>query len=397
MTNTRTNTVAVYDAANLTLLKQFPNGTITHSRDAIYDPVSNRVFISSASEGSSGDGLISVFDAVTLEKIQDVATGARIDYSPMSLAVDNGILVSPSLTSNKVAKIDTQTLTLSFVTITGINVGGRGASGIAFDADANRLYIASQNSDELVIADATTGETLAEVPTGAGALNVALDPVNQLALRHQLRGHLGDRAGDQRHEARQPPDRARQPCVDRWSRQRLRRGQEHGKQGLEDHGRRSGGGCRGHCRYPGARRHPGNGGLTLSVSDATVDLGTAELNASATAYEATGTLPTVTVADVRSAQVGWSLVGQAGDFTFGAESFSGSTLGWTPKVLTTGDGQTVTAGGARTTGLDQGSALASSPAGASRGTATVSADLGLSVPTTVPPGRYVSVLTLTLS
>lgn len=181
VTNTRTGAVAVYSANDLALLKQFPKSSISHPRDAIYDPASDRVFVSSASEGTSGDGYISVYDAKTFEKIGDVQTGARADYSPMSLAVDNGILVSPSLSSNKVVKVNTQTLEFSFLTITGINVGGRGASGIAFDAAANRLYIASQNSDEVVVADATTGATLKEIPTGGGALNIAFDRVNGLA------------------------------------------------------------------------------------------------------------------------------------------------------------------------------------------------------------------------
>ncbi|MGC3953192.1 MAG: Ig-like domain repeat protein [Propionicimonas sp.] len=181
VTNTRTNTLAVYAAADLTLVKQFPTGTISHSRDAIYDPLSDRVFVSSASEGTNGDGYISVFDAKTLEEVTKLQTGPRTVYSPMSLAVDNGTLVSPSLSTNKVVKVDTTSLEFTFLEVEGINVGGRGASGIAYDAAANRIFVASQNSDEVVVANATTGATIKEVPTGAGALNVALDKVNHLA------------------------------------------------------------------------------------------------------------------------------------------------------------------------------------------------------------------------
>ena len=57
---------------------------------------------------------------------------------------------------------------------------GRGASGAAYDAANNRLYVASQNTDSLLVADATTGATIKQVPTGTQALNVALDPVNKL-------------------------------------------------------------------------------------------------------------------------------------------------------------------------------------------------------------------------
>jgi DNA-binding beta-propeller fold protein YncE len=188
VSNTRTNTAAVYDADDLTLLKQFPTGTISHSRDVVYDPSTNQVFISSASEGTTGNGYISVFeggdndgDGTPYEKITDIQTGPRTDFNPVSLSLADGTLVSPSLQSNKVAKIDTATLAVTYLTITGIDVGGRGASGIAYDASGNRLFIASQNSDEVVIADATTGATLKEVGTGTQALNVAWDDVHQLA------------------------------------------------------------------------------------------------------------------------------------------------------------------------------------------------------------------------
>ncbi|GAA5030732.1 hypothetical protein ACFQRL_11100 [Microbacterium fluvii] len=188
VSNTRTNSLAVYDADDLTLLKQFPSGTISHSRDLAYDPISDRVFVSSASEGTTGNGYISVFDGETFEKIQDIPTGARTEFSPVSVEIVDGVLYSPSLSSNKVAKIDTTTLEVTFLEISGINVGGRGASGIDYDADSDRLYIASQNGDELVIADATTGETLKEVPTGTGALNVEIDDVNDLVYVTNLSG-----------------------------------------------------------------------------------------------------------------------------------------------------------------------------------------------------------------
>ena len=188
VTNTRTGAVAVYNAADLTLLKQYPAGSISHPRDAIYDPESDRVFVSSASEGTSGEGYIRVYDAKTFEQVADIQTGPRTVYSPMSLAVSGGVLVSPSLSSNKVIKVNTKTLEFDFLTIEGINVGGRGASGIAYDAAGNRLYIASQNSDEIVVADATTGATIAEVPTGGGALNVAFDPVHKLAYAANFGG-----------------------------------------------------------------------------------------------------------------------------------------------------------------------------------------------------------------
>ena len=188
VTNTRQNTVSVYDESTLAPVASNV-GTVSHSRDVVYDPGTNQVFVSSASEGTSGDGYISVFEAADnnhngtpYEKIEDIQTGPRTDYSPVSLALDSAghKLFSPSLSSDKVAVVDTRSLGVSYLTLPGLDVGGRGASGIAYDKVTNRLFVASQNNDELLIANASTGATIKEVPSGAGALNVAFDPVNRL-------------------------------------------------------------------------------------------------------------------------------------------------------------------------------------------------------------------------
>lgn len=397
VTNTRTATVAVYDADDLTLLKQFPANLITHPRDVVYDAATDKVFASSASEGTSGNGYITVFDAKSLEKITDIQTGARTDFNPVSLTLGGGFLYSPSLSSNKIAKIDTATNAVQFLTITGINVGGRGASGIAYDAADDRLFIASQNSDEVVIADAATGATIAEVATGAGALNVSYDAVHKLAYVTNFGGStvtVLDNDGNK--IANLPIARANHVTLDGA-----------GNAYVVD---KNTGNKVWKISYLGAPvvvggtasvdvlvDIPTGGGLTLSVAGSSADLGVAALDPSATSYVAGGALPTVTVADVRSAQPGWNLVGKVSEFTSDAGTFSGDSLGWAPKVLSSGAGQTVAAGSAKASGLSSGAALATSPAGASRGTATIGADLTLKAPTSVAPGAYAAVLTLTLS
>ncbi|WP_026910381.1 hypothetical protein [Patulibacter minatonensis] len=203
VTNTRTTGVAVYRASDLKLLKQYPASTITHPRDAVYDPKTNRVYVSSASEGATGNGYVSVFEGgdndgngKPYEKIKDVQTGPRSDFNPVSLALDNGTLVSPSLSSNKVAVIDTAKSVTSPAATAGtlddavklVEIGahstagnGRGASGIAYDDQDHRIFVASQNDNAVFVADSRTGELLKTVPTGQQTLNVAYDSVHKLA------------------------------------------------------------------------------------------------------------------------------------------------------------------------------------------------------------------------
>ncbi|MFT4082357.1 MAG: hypothetical protein QM638_07200 [Nocardioides sp.] len=202
VTNTRQNTVAVYSQDDLSLLQQWTgtdstdaNGYVNHPRDVVADPADGYVFVSSASEGSSGDGYISVFesddqdgDGVKYEKIEDIAVHARTEFSPMSLELDaeDGKLFTVSSTTAAAMVIDTKTLEDTIIDVDGLVVdGSRGASGVAYDADSNRLFIASQNTDEVVVAqlndDLTESTTIKELAAGAGSLNVAFDPVHELA------------------------------------------------------------------------------------------------------------------------------------------------------------------------------------------------------------------------
>jgi hypothetical protein len=142
---------------------------------------------------------------------------------------------------------------------------------------------------------------------------------------------------------------------------------------------------------------PDTGALAIRVSSGTVALGTPQLTAELDALVTTGTLPTVTVSDLRAANPGWSVSGQIGDFTGTAGTVDGRYLGWTPKVVTTSTGQTVTAGSAVAAGagLKTAAPLATAGSGAGRGTAQLGADLELRLPTTVVPGDYSATLTLT--
>jgi len=205
VSNTGSASVAIYQASTLDLVKQFPANTTTHARDVVYDPSTDLVFVSSASESSSAsaNGYISVFEAndkdgdgTKYEKVTDIQTGTRDFFNPVSLSLENGTLVSPSLQGNRVAVITTADVVdgyePTFLTVDGLNgangVRGSGGSGIAYDAASNRVYVASQTGNEVVIADATTGATLREVPTGRGALNVVIDHVHKLVYVANLSG-----------------------------------------------------------------------------------------------------------------------------------------------------------------------------------------------------------------
>lgn len=147
------------------------------------------------------------------------------------------------------------------------------------------------------------------------------------------------------------------------------------------------------------------GALTWSFASDATSLGTAAVGADG-AFVATGTLPTVTVADTRKASPGFTLSGRARPFTRadGAHVFGAQALGWTPAVLDALAG--ARAGSPVPPSAVPGGGLASSrtlvvadaASVASGGDALevrVTAELRLRVPAGAEPGRYESVLTIT--
>jgi predicted peptidase len=141
------------------------------------------------------------------------------------------------------------------------------------------------------------------------------------------------------------------------------------------------------------------GGLAMNVAASSVDLGELAMDPSLQFLGAQGDLPTLTVADTRSANPGWSLTVAAQEFrTQNAYTIDAKYLGITPAVLTSAEGQVVTAGDAVTpgTGFATGTTLASTEAGNGRGTASVGGALDLQAPTTTHEGSYVTWITVTL-
>ncbi|MFG6667043.1 hypothetical protein ACGK9R_08025 [Halomonas sp. HNIBRBA4712] len=178
VTNTRENTVAVYDQADLSLVKQFEPGTVPHARDVIVDAQRGKVYAS-----ATGENTLSVFDATTLEKTGEIEIASEMrgeQFTPMSLALDeaSGRLFTVSIATPEAVVIDTENDRVEKVI--ALSNASR-ASGVAFDAENDRLLVVSQGSDNLLYVDVESGEIVHDVPVGAGPLNVAFDAASGLA------------------------------------------------------------------------------------------------------------------------------------------------------------------------------------------------------------------------
>ena len=186
VTNTRQNTVAVYDADTLKLIKQFDKDIVPHSRDVVIDAARDRAYVSRARSNK-----IAVFDTSTNTQLADITVGQDADdFSAMSLSLDeaSGTLVTVSASSAKAAIIDVAS---GSATEVPLPAGVARASGVAYNPATGRIYIASQGSGDLVVVE-KDGTVVNQVVTAtgvkdaegkdvsSGALNVALDSVNSL-------------------------------------------------------------------------------------------------------------------------------------------------------------------------------------------------------------------------
>lgn len=177
VTNTRANSVAVYDQKDLKLVKQFPHDSAPHARDVAVDSAQQRAFVSSPTTNQ-----LYVFDTKTLAPLDPVAlpSNTRQDFGSMSLSLDekNHKLYTVSLRTNELAVIDTKDLSVDqVISLPGI----KGAAGVAVAADQNRAFVTGQGSDTVGIVDLDKGELIRTVQVGAGSLNVVWDNSTQAA------------------------------------------------------------------------------------------------------------------------------------------------------------------------------------------------------------------------
>ena len=177
VTNSRQNTVAVYRQSDLSLVRQFEPGTVNHARDVVVDQALGKAYSSATFQPE-----VVVFDTRKPEVARRVKIPSRVrggSFSAASLSLNAAAhrLYVVSNSTNEVAVIDTRTDEVEKVLPVP---GARSAIGVSHDPQTNRIFVAAQGSDNLVVLD-ENGKTVANTPVGANALNVVFDPVRRQA------------------------------------------------------------------------------------------------------------------------------------------------------------------------------------------------------------------------
>jgi len=179
VTNSRQNTVAVYRQSDLTLVRQFEPGTVNHARDVVIDEQDGKAYASATFQPE-----IVVFDTAGLtvaKRIKIDSTVRGETFSAASVSYDRAAdrLYVASNSTNEIAVINTRTDEVEHVFAVP---GARGVIGVAHDAQTNRIFVAAQGTDNLVVLNGADGSVIADTPVGAGALNVVFEPKSRRAF-----------------------------------------------------------------------------------------------------------------------------------------------------------------------------------------------------------------------
>lgn len=175
-TNGREGKVSVFDPSTLALIKKIDVGK---GPDGIYyDAGSNRVF--TCNHGSHD---ITAIDPTRAEVVGTVNVGGDGEGA---VTGKDGLIYVNLEDEGEIAVFDPKTLEVKH----RYPIGAKGATGLAYDAETNRLFTGCNEKPTLVVMDAGSGKVVANFPIGAGVDWVSYDPGEKLVFASSGDGTL---------------------------------------------------------------------------------------------------------------------------------------------------------------------------------------------------------------
>jgi DNA-binding beta-propeller fold protein YncE len=167
--NGREDKVSMFDPRTLKLIRKIDVGK---GPDGIYyDPATKRVFTN-----NHGSHDITAINAETGEVVGTVK--AEGDGESAIIGADHMIYVNCEDT-NDVVVFDPASLGVKRRMPIG---AAKTPTGLAYDANTNRLFIGCRNEPKMVVMDAATGKVITCLPIGAGVDYAAFDPSARLVF-----------------------------------------------------------------------------------------------------------------------------------------------------------------------------------------------------------------------
>lgn len=185
--NNKTRTLYSTSRAALVTATDLKTGKQTHianpvkgagAREVFVDETRNKVYVTSVRAGGGIwviDGNTNTFERY-IYNLGQALTGGSVD-------VANNIIYATAMGENKIIVVDAET----GIVLRKYDAHGERPTNVFFEPKGNRLFSANQTTENITVLNAETGELIATVPTGKGALGVNYDPAKDViyvANRH---------------------------------------------------------------------------------------------------------------------------------------------------------------------------------------------------------------------
>lgn len=164
----RANAVVAFDMTTLKIISVIP--VTAKGPDAImYDEFANRVFSFNGESNNS-----SVVDPDNLKQVGTVDLGGGPEYA---VSDGKGLIYNNLEDKNSLNVIDSKTMkVIKNYPLTPCG----GPTGLAFDAETNRLFTVCRENKGMSVVDALSGKVITTLPIGAGVDAVAFDAQTKL-------------------------------------------------------------------------------------------------------------------------------------------------------------------------------------------------------------------------
>lgn len=166
VTNTKQDTVSVFTQDKLELVHTFPLKSASHAREVVVDERTGLAYVSAA--GANADVVV-VYDLEN-KTSHTIKLDGFDRVMGLEFNEESGELFTVSLNTSKAARIDVRNgdkVTLYDLPADKV----QSASGIAYDPKTKHAFVASQVTGNTYVFNTEDGKEVANIPTGAGALN----------------------------------------------------------------------------------------------------------------------------------------------------------------------------------------------------------------------------------
>ncbi len=167
-TNTRTNSVSAVDLTTGKLLATITNGADeSHTREVLVDEGKNLVYISDVGDPSN----IWVIDGKTNTYLHAIGNLGKTATGMSFLKGTDKIYVTV-IGDNSVYVVDVKSKQVEYKFPSG------GEAPVNITSDGKHLFVANQKSGTITVLEGK-GKLIKSIPTGAGAIGIAYDPIKQ--------------------------------------------------------------------------------------------------------------------------------------------------------------------------------------------------------------------------